>query len=48
MAGPKEFIGRVHKMRKMLGGGMRQVGVIAAPGKLRTSDPTQLLSWQTV
>lgn len=33
VAGPKPFIHRVHKLRKMLGGGMRQVGVLAAPGQ---------------
>ena len=34
VAGPKAFIARVHKYRKMLGGGMRQAGIIAAPGQL--------------
>lgn len=34
VAGPKEFIGKVLKIRKMLGGGTRQAGVIAAPGDL--------------
>ncbi|CAL8465044.1 g4579 [Coccomyxa elongata] len=34
VAGPKHFIDRVHRLRKMLGGGMRQVGVLAAPGIL--------------
>ena len=32
VVGPKTFIARVHKYRKMLGGGMRQAGIIAAPG----------------
>lgn len=32
VAGPKGFIHKVHRYRKMLGGGMRQSGVIAAPG----------------
>ncbi len=32
VAGPKDFIVRVRKYRKMLGGGMRQAGIIAAPG----------------
>lgn len=32
VAGPKDFIARVRKYRKLLGGGMRQVGVIAAAG----------------
>ena len=33
VAGPREFIEKVHRWRKMLGGGMRQAGVIAAPGE---------------
>ena len=33
VAGPKAFIARVHKYRKMLGGGMRQAGIVAAPGQ---------------
>ena len=32
VAGPKKFIDRVHRFRKMFGGGMRQVGIIAAAG----------------
>ena len=32
IAGTDEFIYESHRMRKKLGGGMRQVGVIAAPG----------------
>lgn len=32
VAGPKDFIVRVKKYRKLLGGGMRQAGIIAAPG----------------
>jgi threonine aldolase len=32
IAGRRDFIGRAHRLRKALGGGMRQVGVIAAPG----------------
>jgi threonine aldolase len=32
LCGTKDFIERARKFRKMLGGGMRQVGVIAAPG----------------
>jgi threonine aldolase len=30
LAGPKDFIARAHRVRKMLGGGMRQAGVLAA------------------
>ncbi len=32
LAGPKSFIDKARKIRKRLGGGMRQAGVIAAPG----------------
>jgi threonine aldolase len=32
LCGSEEFVGRARKIRKMLGGGMRQVGVIAAAG----------------
>ena len=32
IAGSKTFIDRVHRFRKMYGGGMRQVGIIAAAG----------------
>lgn len=43
VAGPKDFIARVRKYRKMLGGGMRQAGIIAAPGMLALKETlTQL------
>ncbi len=32
LAGTKEFINRARKMRKLLGGGMRQAGILAAAG----------------
>jgi threonine aldolase len=32
VAGAKPFVDRVHRFRKMFGGGMRQVGIIAAAG----------------
>jgi threonine aldolase len=32
VVGPEDLIGKARKYRKMLGGGMRQVGIIAAPG----------------
>lgn len=32
LAGTKEFIEKARRYRKMLGGGMRQAGIIAAPG----------------
>ncbi|CAK0787132.1 hypothetical protein CVIRNUC_010348 [Coccomyxa viridis] len=43
VAGPKPFIARVHRLRKMLGGGMRQVGVLAAPGLLSLTESTKRL-----
>jgi threonine aldolase len=32
VAGPKDFIRKVHRFRKMMGGGMRQIGFLAAAG----------------
>jgi threonine aldolase len=32
LAGPRDFISRARRKRKMLGGGMRQAGVLAAAG----------------
>jgi threonine aldolase len=32
VVGTREFIDKARKMRKVLGGGMRQAGIIAAPG----------------
>src|SRR5580692_10026479 len=32
LCGTREFISRAHRARKMLGGGMRQVGILAAAG----------------
>lgn len=32
LAGPQDFIGQARRVRKALGGGMRQAGVLAAPG----------------
>ena len=32
LVGSRDFIGRAHRMRKALGGGMRQAGVLAAAG----------------
>jgi threonine aldolase len=32
LCGSKEFIHRAHRMRKMVGGGMRQAGILAAAG----------------
>ncbi len=32
LVGPSDFIKRAHRMRKLVGGGMRQIGVLAAAG----------------
>ncbi|XP_041670796.1 threonine aldolase 1 [Cheilinus undulatus] len=40
LAGPKDFISRARRCRKALGGGMRQVGVLAAAGKLSLLEMT--------
>ncbi|AFZ68169.1 threonine aldolase family protein [Deinococcus peraridilitoris] len=34
LVGSREFIGRAHRYRKMMGGGMRQAGMLAAAGLL--------------
>jgi len=38
VVGPREFIWRARRARKMVGGGMRQVGVLAAPGLIALRD----------
>lgn len=38
LAGPAALIARGRRLRKMLGGGMRQAGVVAAPGLLALRD----------
>lgn len=38
VVGPRDFIWRARRARKLLGGGMRQVGVLAAPGLLALAD----------
>ena len=38
VVGPRDFIWRARRARKLLGGGMRQVGVLAAPGLLALRD----------
>lgn len=40
LAGPKEFIARARKYRKMLGGGMRQAGILAAAGIIALTKMT--------
>jgi len=39
----KEIIGKAHRWRKMLGGGMRQAGVVAAAGILAITEQVQHL-----
>jgi len=43
LLGSREFIRRAHRYRKMLGGGMRQAGVLAAAGLIAVSDMPALL-----
>ncbi len=38
VVGSRAFIGRARRARKLLGGGMRQVGVLAAAGLVALSD----------
>ncbi len=38
VVGEEDFIGRARRARKLVGGGMRQVGVLAAPGLVALSD----------
>src|SRR5206468_11530700 len=38
VVGSKAFIHRAHRARKMLGGGMRQAGILAAAGLLALRD----------
>jgi threonine aldolase len=44
LAGDKTYIEKCRRMRKMLGGGMRQAGVIAAPGIVALKQHAKLLS----
>src|SRR3546814_10892279 len=44
LAGPAEFIRRARRLRKMVGGGMRQAGVIAAAGLHADRKRTRLNS----
>ncbi|MGC8778467.1 MAG: threonine aldolase family protein [Candidatus Caldatribacteriaceae bacterium] len=43
LAGSKEFIKKARKMRKLMGGGMRQVGYLAAPGIVALQTMTRRL-----
>jgi threonine aldolase len=38
LVGSREFIARARRARKLVGGGMRQAGVLAAPGLVALSD----------
>ena len=44
LVGTRKFIARARHVRKMLGGGMRQVGVLAAAGLISLESMTQRLS----
>ncbi|PSB84398.1 low-specificity L-threonine aldolase [Photobacterium damselae subsp. damselae] len=44
LLGSKEFIARARRIRKMLGGGMRQAGILAAAGKLALTEQVKQLS----
>jgi len=43
LVGSKDFIARAHRLRKMLGGSMRQVGVLAAAGLVSMEKMTERL-----
>jgi threonine aldolase len=38
VVGTKDMLKRARKYRKMLGGGMRQAGIIAAPGMIALTE----------
>lgn len=44
VCGSKEYIARVHRIRKQLGGGMRQVGILAAAGIVALESLTERLA----
>lgn len=44
ICGSKEFIQRVHRIRKILGGGMRQAGVLAAAGIVALNEMVDRLA----
>lgn len=43
LLGSHEFIARARRLRKMVGGGMRQAGILAAAGKLALTEQVQQL-----
>jgi len=44
VCGPSEWVQRAHRMRKMVGGAMRQVGVIAAAGIVALTEMVERLA----
>ena len=44
LVGPKDFIEKARRVRKILGGGMRQIGVLAAPGIVALTKMTDRLA----
>ena len=44
LCGKREFIARAHRMRKMLGGGMRQAGILAAAGRYALAHHVERLA----
>lgn len=44
LAGPRSFIDRARRKRKVMGGGMRQAGILAAAGLLALKDMTRRLA----
>jgi threonine aldolase len=44
LAGPKDFTGEARMKRKVMGGGMRQAGILAAAGILALEDHPKLLA----
>ncbi|UUM32709.1 low-specificity L-threonine aldolase [Vibrio japonicus] len=41
LLGNKAFIAKAHRLRKMVGGGMRQAGILAAAGKLALTEQVE-------
>jgi len=44
VAGPREFVARARRARKILGGGMRQAGVLAAAGLVALTEMVERLA----
>jgi len=44
LVGTRGFIDKARKMRKLMGGGMRQAGIIAAPGLIALKEMRQHLA----